>query len=104
MTYLLNAKATTGAGDVLTIQRGACTDVRRRRIQAYLSATTTPAATVDVYGSLVSATGPWDLLDTFILSGSGATDSIELGLCSYMYAHVTAISGTSATVSCVIGE
>lgn len=74
---------------------------------AKLSNTTTPTATVEIHGSHYSNTTPGagTLLSTLTLSGANDVASAWKDYAHYPYkcAKVTAISGTSATVTVTLG-
>ena len=96
VTTLLSAKATTGAGS--SVKEGN----RYKVFQATLSSTTTPTATVYVQGSLDGTN--FVTLGTITLSGSAATDGFASDApWKYFRGYVNAISGTSATVTLLMG-
>lgn len=96
---LLNAATATGAGALNSIS----TPIRS--YQAFLSTSTTPAATVDVE---VSNDGThWLLAGTITLSGSADSEGfITESAAPWLYdrGNVTSISGASATVTLIRGE
>ena len=95
-TYSLGVFSATGSGGPVK------NDGAQQTFQATLSNTTTPAATVQIQ---VSNDGnQWLTLGTITLSGANATDGF-LASTSWdkVRANVTAISGTSATVTVTMG-
>jgi hypothetical protein len=91
----------TGAGPWMEFSNPVCT------FEATLSATTTPAATVEIHGSNSNTTTPGagTLLGTITLSGASDVASLSKDSASYRYkcAKVTAISGASAAVTVTMG-
>jgi hypothetical protein len=71
-------------------------------IHAFIAGTGSVSATVLWFGNTQNTNTGGVLLATSTLSGSGA-DSTGATICSqwpYIYAQITAISGTSAAVTC----
>ena len=96
-TSLVSAATATGAGSAAGIK------TVNRTYQAFLSTSTTPAATVNVEASNDGT--HWVVLGTITLSGSAATDGFaSYGAWLYDRGNVTAISGAVATVTLLRGE
>ena len=91
----------TDTGQWLEAPQHTCT------FEATLSNTTTPAATVEIHGSNSNTTTPaaGTLLGTITLSGANDAASFAAVAAAYKYkcAKVTAISGTSAAVTVMMG-
>jgi hypothetical protein len=72
-----------------------------------LSNTTTPSATVEIHGSNSASTTPnaGTLLGTIVLSGASDAGSFTASSAAYKYklAKVTAIAGSAAAASIVMG-
>ncbi len=95
---LLNAVTATGAGKI------AYPDMRKRSYQAKLANTTTPTATVKIYGANISGDTVGVLLGTITLSGALDSDGFTTDApWTHTWANCTAISGTSAAATCVMG-
>ena len=95
-TIILNAATATGAGSSTLLSGSTHT------FQAVLSNTTTPTATVSIEVSNDNTS--WSNLGTIILSGASDTGTVSK-IVSWLYvrANVTAISGTSASVTVTMG-
>lgn len=91
----------TGAGPWAEFSEPICT------FEATLSNTTTPTATVEIHGSNSNTTTPGagTLMGTITLSGANDVAGFSKDSASYKYkcAKVTAISGTSASVTVTMG-
>lgn len=93
---LLSAVTATGAGTSVRAKFG------QKTFQAYLSSTTTPSATIAVEGSNNNI--HWVTLGTITLSTSGGTDGFATDApWSFIRGNVTAISGTSAAATLLMG-
>jgi hypothetical protein len=92
---LLDGATATGAGSVVAIPRG------NRAFRADMAGTGAVTATVEVYGNTADSTIGGHLIDT--LSLSGTTTAFDTGVdvypWPYVYADVTDITGTDATLT-----
>lgn len=94
---LLDAAIATGVGAAFLVGEKASV------VQAFLSTTTTPTATVEITGSLNGT--HWVVLGTITLSGSADTDGFAVSApWIWLRGNVTAISGISAAVTLLKGS
>jgi hypothetical protein len=99
VSTLLDAVTATQTGDAVAVARHA------RAIQATVTGSGAVSAAVSIYGNNGNANSGGVLLGTITLSG---TDSDTDGFASdapwpYLYADLTAISGTGAAVTATVG-
>lgn len=96
---LLNQVSTVSTGEIKGIHSGI------RTIQATVSGTGSVSATVEFYASNFDDTATGILLATSTLSGANtdATGGVITAEYAYMWAKVTAISGTNAKVTATVG-
>lgn len=102
--YLTPVAGQTAIGNCANTISGSQVQSKSPTFEAVLSNTTSPTATVLIYGS-VTGLG-WTLLGTLTVSGALAADSFtpnfQVGYTQYM-ANVSAISGVSAAVTVAVG-
>lgn len=77
----------------------------KRTLEAYVTGTGSVAATVNVYGCNTDRTSNGVLVSTIVLSGTGSDQAgAELTVeWPYLYAVLSGISGTGATVNVSVG-
>lgn len=95
VSTLLNAVTTTQTGSAVAANRG------NRSVQATVSGTGAVSATVSIYGNTTNSNSGGVLVGTISLSGttSNSDGFISDSSWPYLYADLTAISGTSAAVT-----
>ena len=99
ITTLLSAITTPTTGASFAVRSGS------RTVKAEVTGTGAITATVELYGNHDTSTSTGILLATITLSGTtSAIDGTNITAeWPFMYAKLTAITGTSAAVTCTMG-
>ena len=102
--YFTPAAGQTTTGNCVSVCSGAQVKSKNPTFEATLSNTTSPSATVLIYGSVTGLA--WSLIATLSPNGALGTDSatpqFPMGYTQFM-ANVQAIAGASAAVTVAVG-